>query len=261
MVKIRDIVKPRDLPQSGTLSMSQIVGEFNKGNTFSSYYGAASGVPASPPMSVSDFYGKSDGFSKNGMSHPDTEAWIAGHNKPTLSRIANTNINTYFGVKYPAQSMPSNGSDPTKVAFWNAQIKDGVQGKMGTSVPAGSSAFTSFGTQYVTITGWVMASWSGTYWTLDGKTVVDLYDADGKVLVSKYLQDTNVQNDGVRNWAWRQYSMTFIGGTHPLSGQAGIDKMAKWIHGGCKLDTFRTTAQYNGLPTVSTIEYYLDFVA
>jgi hypothetical protein len=62
MVKIRDIVKPRDLPSSGTLSMSQIVGEFNKGNTFSAYYGSDAGVPTSPPMSVSDFYGKSDAF-------------------------------------------------------------------------------------------------------------------------------------------------------------------------------------------------------
>jgi hypothetical protein len=40
--------------------MSQIKGEFNKGNTFSSYYGATSGIPASGRMSVSDFYGKSD---------------------------------------------------------------------------------------------------------------------------------------------------------------------------------------------------------
>ena len=62
MVKIRDIIKPRDLPSSGTLSMSQIVGEFNKGNTFSAYYGADAGVPTSPPMSISDFYGKSDVF-------------------------------------------------------------------------------------------------------------------------------------------------------------------------------------------------------
>lgn len=62
MVKIRDIIiNPRGLPSSGTLSMSQIKGEFSKGNTFSSYYGAASGIPASGRMSVSDFYGKASG--------------------------------------------------------------------------------------------------------------------------------------------------------------------------------------------------------
>ena len=258
MVKIRDIIKPRGLPSSGTLSMSQIKGEFNKGNTFSSYYGAASGIPAGPPMSISNFYGKSDGYAPpSNLMHPDSEEWVEGPNTSVVSRIANTNINSMFGVKYPYQGSPSNGGDPIKVKLWNADIRDGVQGKIGTSVPAGSSAFTTFGTQQITVTGWVYCTEGGN--TMDGKTVAYLYDAAGKFLVSKYLQDTGVGSGGGPNWEWRTYSMTFTSGIHPLAGADGINKMAQWIHGGCRVDIFRTTAQYTGIPTVSTIEYRLAF--
>ena len=54
------------LPNSGAISMGQIKGEFNKGNSLSGYYGAASGIPTSGAISYSDFYGKSSG----GSSHP-----------------------------------------------------------------------------------------------------------------------------------------------------------------------------------------------
>ena len=49
------------LPNSGAISMGQIKGEFNKGNSLSGYYGAASGIPTSGAISYSDFYGKSSG--------------------------------------------------------------------------------------------------------------------------------------------------------------------------------------------------------
>jgi hypothetical protein len=252
MGKIRDIIKPRDLPQSGPLSMSQIVGEFKKGNTFSSYYGAASGIPASPPMSVSDFYGKSDGYAPpKELMHPDSEQWVSGPDKSVVSRIANTNINTYFGVKYPYQGSPSNGGDPIRVKLWNEEIRKGVQGKLGTSVPAGSSAFASFGTQMWTVTGWVYCTPSGS--TMDGKLIIYLYDEDDNLIRQITMVDIHVPPGGKPNWDWRAYSVTIT------SYNLDDDKMAKWIHGGCKMDLFRTTAQYTGIPTVSTVEYYLDF--
>ena len=52
------------LPSTGALSFSQIQGEFGGANpiSLSEYYGAASGIPASGTISVSDFRGKSAGF-------------------------------------------------------------------------------------------------------------------------------------------------------------------------------------------------------
>lgn len=50
------------LPNSGSLSFSQIKAEFNKGDIFLSYLGCAPGVPTNAPLSFSDFYGKSNSF-------------------------------------------------------------------------------------------------------------------------------------------------------------------------------------------------------
>ena len=55
------------LPGSGTIAMSQIKGEFNKGNNLGGYYGAASGVPSSGAIKYSDFYGKSSGGGNPGL--------------------------------------------------------------------------------------------------------------------------------------------------------------------------------------------------
>ena len=55
------------LPGSGTIAMSQIRGEFNKGNNLGGYYGAASGVPSSGAIKYSDFYGKSSGGGNPGL--------------------------------------------------------------------------------------------------------------------------------------------------------------------------------------------------
>lgn len=50
------------LQSSGAISLSQIAGEFGGSipHSLSEYYGAASGVPSSGPISFSDFYGKSN---------------------------------------------------------------------------------------------------------------------------------------------------------------------------------------------------------
>lgn len=50
------------LQSSGTISLSQVQGEFGGSNpiSISEYYGAATGVPGSGRISLSDFYGKSN---------------------------------------------------------------------------------------------------------------------------------------------------------------------------------------------------------
>ena len=49
------------LPDSGRISLSEIQGEFNKGNNLTDYYGVASGVPSSGTIKLTDFYGKEAG--------------------------------------------------------------------------------------------------------------------------------------------------------------------------------------------------------
>jgi len=51
----------RKLPPSGTIMLSQIKTEFNKGDNLTDYLGAVSGVPSSPPIKLTDFYGKEAG--------------------------------------------------------------------------------------------------------------------------------------------------------------------------------------------------------
>ena len=46
------------LPNSGTIKLSQIKTEFNKGNNLTAYYGVVSGIPSSGIIKVTDFYGK-----------------------------------------------------------------------------------------------------------------------------------------------------------------------------------------------------------
>lgn len=54
-----DIVVDRALPGSGTIKQSQVIAEFNKGNNLRAYLGAATGVPSSGNLKLTDFYGKS----------------------------------------------------------------------------------------------------------------------------------------------------------------------------------------------------------
>ena len=48
----------RKLPSNGTIKLSQIKGEFNKGDNLKDYLGVTSGIPTSPPIKLTDFYGK-----------------------------------------------------------------------------------------------------------------------------------------------------------------------------------------------------------
>lgn len=49
------------LPSSGTIKLSEIKGEFNKGNNLTAYYGVVSGIPSSGAIKLTDFYGKEQG--------------------------------------------------------------------------------------------------------------------------------------------------------------------------------------------------------
>jgi hypothetical protein len=51
----------RKLPNSGRISLSEIQGEFNKGNNLTDYYGVVSGIPSSGTIKLTDFYGKEQG--------------------------------------------------------------------------------------------------------------------------------------------------------------------------------------------------------
>lgn len=55
----------RKLPDSGRISLSEIQGEFNKGNNLTDYYGVASGIPSSGTIKLTDFYGKEQGGGGN----------------------------------------------------------------------------------------------------------------------------------------------------------------------------------------------------
>ena len=51
----------RKLPSSGRITLSEIKGEFGKGNNLTDYYGVASGIPSSGTIKLTDFYGKEQG--------------------------------------------------------------------------------------------------------------------------------------------------------------------------------------------------------
>ena len=58
----------RKLPSSGRISLSEIKGEFKKGNNLADYYGVASGIPSSGTIKLTDFYGKEDGGPPTGTA-------------------------------------------------------------------------------------------------------------------------------------------------------------------------------------------------
>ena len=53
-----DEVEEAKLPGSGTIRLSQIKTEFGGANNLKDYYGAASGIPNSGTIKLTDFYGK-----------------------------------------------------------------------------------------------------------------------------------------------------------------------------------------------------------
>lgn len=260
------------LQASGSISLADLAGEFGgtAPHSLNEYYrngiyvldtAANQGIPVSGAISIDGFYGSSSAYSIVGSADPNSETYIAGPNASVLSKVTDGNLNTFAGVKYPSQSFPSAGSDPTRFSVVNTDIKTGVQNKIGTSVPASASAFASFGLNGVTVTGWVMASFDGSFYTMDGKTKLTFLDSQGTSLGVKELSDSNITSFPGTGWQWRSYSMTARNGLFPFGGTSGDDKMAKWVHGGCKIEVERTTAVYSGLPAVSDIQYNLDFSA
>jgi len=123
MGRIRDIVNPRALPPSGRLSMSQIKGEFNKGNTFSLYYAAAGGIPASGRMSMSDFYGKSDAPPPG----VDQILWEGGSVNPTTKNLI-PSVRVLQAAQVPSGTPPNIASTTASagVGVSNASIDAGL---------------------------------------------------------------------------------------------------------------------------------------
>ena len=68
------------LPGSGTIRLSQIKSEFNKGNNLTAYYGAASGIPSSGTIKVTDFYGKSAGGGGGSAPNGEYDGSVSGVN-------------------------------------------------------------------------------------------------------------------------------------------------------------------------------------
>lgn len=77
------------LPGSGTIKLSQIKSEFGGANNLKDYYGAASGVPNSGTIKLTDFYGKEQppvGSPPEGVydGYPfTTESWKPSPDQPT----------------------------------------------------------------------------------------------------------------------------------------------------------------------------------
>jgi len=59
-VRSGDLLIHFKLPDQGTIKLSEIKGEFNKGDNLKAYYGATNGIPSSGNIKLTDFYGKSD---------------------------------------------------------------------------------------------------------------------------------------------------------------------------------------------------------
>jgi hypothetical protein len=62
-------VSPMALPDRVPIKQSQVKAEFKKGNNLLDYLGVASGIPARPPLKLTDFLGKSAGPDVPGSNH------------------------------------------------------------------------------------------------------------------------------------------------------------------------------------------------
>ena len=80
----------RKLPPSGTIKLSEIKTEFNKGNNLKAYYGVASGIPSSGTIKVTDFYGKE-------ASSP-VQNWGGDYNGPIDEEFTN-GIAIYWKIR------------------------------------------------------------------------------------------------------------------------------------------------------------------
>lgn len=122
-----DLPEGYDLPGAGTIKLSQIKTEFNKGDNLKSYYGVTSGIPSSGTIKVTDFYGKSaggGGGSPSG-SYSGASSMDSGLYNGSLSTSIHawTQAGTGTGSYYPMPSrcgvstLTAAGADPTDLEF------------------------------------------------------------------------------------------------------------------------------------------------
>ncbi len=125
------------LPGSGTIKLSEIKSEFNKGNNLKAYYGVANGIPSSGTIKVTDFYGKSasTGAAPEGRYSGASGLTSAQHSQGTSIHVWYQN-GSGSGTYYPMQNqagvvtLTSAGADPTDLVnqtYWPAIL--GLSGK------------------------------------------------------------------------------------------------------------------------------------
>lgn len=99
-----------DLPGSGTIKLSQIKTEFNKGNNLKAYYGVTSGIPSSGTIKVTDFYGKSAGG--------DPVAPSGNYNSAYITQYQTTDPDNIGAIQFGYQTFwwcaGKGGGNPTK---------------------------------------------------------------------------------------------------------------------------------------------------
>ena len=82
-------VAPAALPDAGEIRLSQVIAEFGKGNNLLDYLGEG-GVTATPPLALTDFYGKKAGIN----IYPIDSSMIESYMKP--------NGDNYVKMKIPS---------------------------------------------------------------------------------------------------------------------------------------------------------------
>jgi hypothetical protein len=248
------------LQTSGPIYLSQIQTEFGGSNPIylNEYYGKDT-VPASGPITLGDFYGTSSAYSIVGNAVPDTYTYLDGMNtysSSVLGTVTDGNINTYVGghTDYHA-------GWPSLFNLSSEAVRIGVQDKIGTGTPTVAS-FDHLGNASVTVTGWVLASAIGTInATLDGAVAVTLLGAGDEFLESTYLSDGGVSgyNPNGSTWQWCSYDFSLVVNTADSAFRR--DKIARWIHNGCKVKVERGQrgGAYVNFGDVSDVSYALDF--
>jgi hypothetical protein len=132
----------RKLPSSGRIALTDVMSEFQLGaNNMLSYAGAAAGVPSTPPLRLSDFYGKE--MPNYGVP---VEGSYSGKSTMAGGNYDGTGTLIYFwyqggvgqGDRYPfsdtagVSTLSAAGSDPTDVdsqAYWPVLVHMGEPDK------------------------------------------------------------------------------------------------------------------------------------
>ena len=113
------------LPGSGTIKLSEIKSEFNKGNNLKAYYGAASGIPSSGTIKVTDFYGKSASTgsapqgSYSGLDYLKSAPYINAGTSIHVWYQSGSGDGTYYPMtnKAGVVTLTSAGADPTDLEY------------------------------------------------------------------------------------------------------------------------------------------------